>query len=106
MSDPDPDDDWILAEYEFTLREADGTVRVVSEAHRLGSFSRDTWLRLLAATGFEAEVEPAVHAGDSRAARVIFALACRAHAGSAGVRGSHTRNRVSPGTDSTRRSPW
>lgn len=104
MSDPDPGDDWILAEYEFTLRQADGTVRVVSEAHRLGSFSRDTWLRLLAAAGFEAEVEPGVPAGDGRAARVIFAG--RRYAGSAGARGSHTRNRVSPGTDSTRRSPW
>lgn len=53
-SDPNPTDNWILAEYEFTLREADGTVRVVPEAHRLGSFRRDTWLRLLAEAGFEA----------------------------------------------------
>ena len=54
-SDPVPGDDWILAEYEFTLRDADGTVRVVPEAHRLGSFRRDTWLRLLRAAGFAAE---------------------------------------------------
>jgi SAM-dependent methyltransferase len=72
-SDPDPADDWILVEYVFTLREADGTVRVVPEAHRLGSFSRDTWLRLLTAAGFEASVEPGVLAGDSRTARVMFA---------------------------------
>ena len=30
-SDPVSGDDWILAEYEFTLREADGRVRVVRE---------------------------------------------------------------------------
>jgi len=51
-TDPDPGDDWILAEYEFTLRHADGTVTVVPEAHRLGSFRRDTWLALLTAAGF------------------------------------------------------
>ena len=41
------------AEYEFTLRAADGTVQVVREAHRLGAFRRDTWLRLLADAGFD-----------------------------------------------------
>lgn len=53
--DPDPADDWIQAEYEFVLRAADGAVQVVHEAHRLGAFSRDTWLRLLAAAGFDPE---------------------------------------------------
>jgi SAM-dependent methyltransferase len=73
ISDPDPDDDWILAEYEFTLREADGTVRVVPEAHRLGSFSRDTWLRLLAAAGFEAaDTLAALPGAHDRGSRVIF----------------------------------
>jgi SAM-dependent methyltransferase len=51
--DPDPDDDCILAEYEFVLRAADGTVQVVHEAHRLGAFRREAWLRLLAEAGFE-----------------------------------------------------
>jgi len=50
--DPDPADDWVRAEYEFVLRDADGTVQVVREAHRLGAFRRDTWLRLLADAGF------------------------------------------------------
>ena len=53
--DPDPADEWIQVEYEFTLRAADGTVQVVREAHRLGAFRRDTWLRLLAGAGFEPE---------------------------------------------------
>jgi len=51
--DPDPADDWVQAEYEFVLREADATVQVVRETHRLGAFSRATWLRLLADAGFQ-----------------------------------------------------
>jgi len=72
-SDPVPGDDWILAEYEFTLRDADGTVQVVPEAHRLGSFRRETWLTLLRAAGFAAEVRPGTHAGNGAgSAKVIF----------------------------------
>jgi SAM-dependent methyltransferase len=51
--DPDRADDWVQAEYEFVLRDADATVRVVREIHRLGAFSRRTWLRLLADAGFD-----------------------------------------------------
>jgi len=51
--DPDPADDWVQAEYEFSLRSADSTVQVVRETHRLGAFSRATWLRLLAEAGFQ-----------------------------------------------------
>jgi SAM-dependent methyltransferase len=72
-SDPDPDDDWVLAEYEFTLRDTDGTVQVVPEAHRLGSFRRETWLALLGAVGFAAEVRPGTRAGNGAAsAKVVF----------------------------------
>jgi SAM-dependent methyltransferase len=51
--DPDPADDWVQAEYEFVLRAADSSVQVVRETHRLGAFSRATWLRLLADAGFQ-----------------------------------------------------
>jgi SAM-dependent methyltransferase len=63
--DPDPDDDCVRAEYEFVLRAADGTVQVVHEAHRLGAFRREAWLRLLADVGFDpqAESDPAHHPG-------------------------------------------
>ena len=72
-SDPDSGDDWILAEYEFTLREADGRVRVVREAHRLGSFRRETWLRLLADAGFTAKVTTGLVAGSAvRSPRELF----------------------------------
>jgi SAM-dependent methyltransferase len=53
--DPDPADDWIQADYEFVLRDADGSVQVVRETHRLGAFSKNTWLRLLAEAGFGPE---------------------------------------------------
>jgi SAM-dependent methyltransferase len=58
--DPDPADDWVQAEYELTLREADGTVEVVHETHRLGAFSRAQWQRLLLAAGFEPDAARAV----------------------------------------------
>jgi SAM-dependent methyltransferase len=56
--DPDPADDWIQAEYEFVLRDADGSVQVVHETHRLAAFSKHTWLRLLAEAGFAPEPGP------------------------------------------------
>jgi SAM-dependent methyltransferase len=72
-SDPVPGDDWILAEYEFTLRDTDGTVQVVPEAHRLGSFRRDTWLTQLRDAGFVAEVHRGTHAGNGAgSAKVVF----------------------------------
>jgi SAM-dependent methyltransferase len=69
-TDPDPADDWILAEYEFTLRDADGTVTVVPEAHRLGSFGKATWLGLLTAAGFTGKAQPLLGAG--RSPRALF----------------------------------
>ena len=49
--DPDPADDWVQADYEFTLHTPGAQAEVVRESHRLSSFSRETWLRLLAAAG-------------------------------------------------------
>jgi SAM-dependent methyltransferase len=53
--DPDPADEWIEVEYEFTLRDEDNRVQVVRESHRLGSFPYETWHRVLAAAGFDPE---------------------------------------------------
>jgi len=41
--DPDPDDERVQADYEFTLRTADGDEKVICESHRLSAFSRETW---------------------------------------------------------------
>jgi SAM-dependent methyltransferase len=51
--DPDPADDWIQADYEFVLRDPDGTVHMVRETHHLGAFGKNTWLSLLAEAGFD-----------------------------------------------------
>jgi len=50
--DPDAADDWIAADYEFTLRQPDGQTEVVRETHRLGAFARATWLAELERAGF------------------------------------------------------
>jgi SAM-dependent methyltransferase len=50
--DPDPGDTWMLTEYAFLLRDADGTVRAVHETHRHGLFPRATWLETLRDAGF------------------------------------------------------
>ncbi len=55
--DPDRADDWVQADYEFILREADGSVEVIRESHRLGAFSRDVWQRLLTGAGFVPETD-------------------------------------------------
>jgi len=55
-SDHDPADGWIEAEYEFVLRSASGHVDVIRETHRLSAFSCETWLRVLEAAGFDAQV--------------------------------------------------
>jgi SAM-dependent methyltransferase len=50
--DSDPTDDTFQTAYAFLLREPDGTVRVEGDQHRLGLFSRATWLTLLTELDF------------------------------------------------------
>ena len=54
-SDPDPADSTYVVDYAFLLRTVDG-VRVEHDRHVEGLFSREEWLRLLAAAGFEPRV--------------------------------------------------
>jgi SAM-dependent methyltransferase len=56
--DPDPADTWVQSEYEFHLTDPDGHVEVIAETHKLGAFSRKTWLALLAQAGFEPAEPP------------------------------------------------
>jgi SAM-dependent methyltransferase len=70
--DPDPADYWVQADYEFILREADGSVEVIRETHRLGAFSRDTWRRLLTGAGFAAGAGYAGRALPGRAPYNLF----------------------------------
>lgn len=69
--DPDPGDAWILAEYVFLLRRVDDSVQAVHETHRLGLFSRQDWLRLLAEVGFHARAVTETTSED-RVARELF----------------------------------
>ena len=72
--DPDPGDSWVQAEYEFSLRSADGAVQTVHETHRLAAFGRADWVRLLAAAGFELDsgIRP-VMAGGGEPANLFIA---------------------------------
>jgi hypothetical protein len=70
-TDPDPSDTWIVTEYAFVLREADGSVEVAHETHRTGLFPRDDWLRLLTEVGFDADAIPEVTTED-RPPRDLF----------------------------------
>jgi SAM-dependent methyltransferase len=69
--DPDPEDTWTVAQYAFMLRDARGSVQVVHEAHHLGLFPRETWRRLLAERGFDAQVMTEVIPGEQMP-RVLF----------------------------------
>ncbi len=71
--DPDPADDWVQADYEFSLRGADGNVAVIRETHRLGAFSRDDWLRLISAAGFAPASELGGPAGHGARPEHLFA---------------------------------
>ena len=51
--DPDPEDTTYTVDFAYLLREHRGPVRVVHDTHVFGIFSRDTWLDILRAAGFE-----------------------------------------------------
>lgn len=61
----------MVTEYVFLLRDADGAVGVVHETHRIGVFSREDWLRLLAEAGFEARAVMEV-TSEERPPRELF----------------------------------
>ena len=72
-SDPDPDDDEVLATMTFVLREEGKDDVVVHESHRWGLFDRATWQRLFASAGLTVEervVDPDLH--DPRYGNVMF----------------------------------
>lgn len=60
--DPDPTDGTTVTQYTFVLRAIDGSVRVVSETHHFGLFSRETWLRLMSEAGFSASAHSEIAA--------------------------------------------
>jgi SAM-dependent methyltransferase len=61
VHDPDPSDDQYEVEYAYIMREDGQPPRVVLDHHDEGLFSRDVWLRLISAAGFEPREAPFVH---------------------------------------------
>ena len=59
--DPDPTDDTYTADYAYLLREESGEVRAVHDRHTCGLFTKDNWLELMQAAGFEAEYRNLPH---------------------------------------------
>jgi hypothetical protein len=54
--DPDPEDTTYLVDFAYLLRAGDGSVRVESDRHTEGLFTRGDWLRILADVGFQPHV--------------------------------------------------
>lgn len=55
--EPDEGATSFVTDFAFILRGEGGTTRVEADAHTLGLFARDTWLRLLGDVGFKAGVD-------------------------------------------------
>jgi SAM-dependent methyltransferase len=56
--DPDPSDDTYIADFAYLLRDEEGEVRVKSDRHVLGLFSRSQWLETIRAAGFLPQAAP------------------------------------------------
>jgi SAM-dependent methyltransferase len=70
--DADPSDDIYTVDFAYLLREAQGSVRVEQDRHTEGVFSRDTWLRLLAGSGFQAKAVPFEHSEEEPGSLEVF----------------------------------
>jgi trans-aconitate methyltransferase len=67
----DPSKTSVVTHYAFLLRDPDGSVQVVHEAHETGLFGRETWMRVFTEAGFhvEAVTEPT---NEPRVPREVF----------------------------------
>ena len=59
--DPDPTDSTFLVDYAYLLREADGSIRSLSDRHTHGLFSREEWFSVLRQEGFQPRLLPFNH---------------------------------------------
>lgn len=69
--DPDPGDDRYCVDFAYLLREGEG-VRVVSDRHLLGLFSRATWENAIAGVGFQFFAEPFRHSSLPDGSHEVF----------------------------------
>lgn len=56
--DPDPSDATCEVAFAYMLRETDNSLRIETDRHRVGIFSRYVWLKALRDAGFDARVIP------------------------------------------------
>lgn len=54
--DPDPNDNQFETDFVFMMREGKTKVRVETDHHKCGVFSKDTWLNLFEEYGFKPEI--------------------------------------------------
>jgi hypothetical protein len=54
VSDPDPDDETVITDYAFLIREPGGEVHAVHDRHLHGLFPRQVWLDTMTDVGFQA----------------------------------------------------
>ncbi len=59
--DPDPSDDSYQVDFAYLLRDEAGELRVESDRHRMGLFSRSQWLEAIRQAGFEPSAIPFTH---------------------------------------------
>ena len=70
--DPDPDDTTYLVDFAYLLKDENGTLHCEYDRHILGLFPRQTWLRLLAETGFQPRSIPFEHSQSEPGSCEIF----------------------------------
>jgi SAM-dependent methyltransferase len=70
--DPDPRDTTCITDYVYALRSTDRALRVVHDRHVEGIFSKDVWLGVLDAAGFEATAVLFDHSDVEPGSYVIF----------------------------------
>jgi SAM-dependent methyltransferase len=71
--DPDPDDVTYLVDFAYLLRDEGGGVRCEHDRHVCGAFPEETWLELLADSGFRAEARFLPEEGEPAGAELFVA---------------------------------
>lgn len=69
---PDDAREAYLTDMAYVLRDAAGDVRLLHDRHAMGLFSRDVWLELIAAAGFEPLAVPFAHSSFTDPGHQLF----------------------------------
>jgi hypothetical protein len=72
VTDPDPTDSRVVAEFVYLLHEDGRPSRVEHDAHHFGVFPRASWLGLLTDAGFTVSVEPLILDGEPYGESEVF----------------------------------